>query len=65
MSQLLHDPLFYIGAEVLIIGILLCFVVPWSRDYKQWKAEQEEEAGRQQENELLDKLRNYKRRNPR
>ena len=60
--EVLHNYYFYIILEAIAIAVLMFFVIPWSKAYRTWKTEQAEASEKQKEDDLLQKLRNEKRR---
>ena len=60
--MIIYSPVTYAVLEGIVILILLYFVVRWTKDQKQWKAEQEEQKKKDQEEAFLQKLANEKRR---
>lgn len=62
MSAITHNPLFYIILEIIAIAVLLFFVVPWTKEFKAWKAEQEIASEKKIEDDLMEALANSRRR---
>ncbi len=62
MGAIIHNPFFYIVLEIIAIAILLLFIVPWTREFKAWKAEQEEASEKKKEDDLMEALTNSRRR---
>ena len=61
IMMILRTPYFHIGLEIAAIAVLLYFVLPWTKVWKQWKEEQEKASEQKKEDELLQMLANDRR----